>query len=61
MNITMKKKDDSFCSLAEWLFMENWVSQDIMKIEAKTNLYRNKEKNQINTNDEMTERLLFLL
>ena len=57
----MKKKDDGHCPLAEWLFMENWVSQDIMKIEAKTNLYRNKEKNQINTNDEMTERLLFLL
>ena len=57
----MKKKDDGHCSLGEWLFMENWVSQDIMKIEAKTNLYRNKEKNQINTNDEMTERLLFLL
>ena len=57
----MKKRDDGHCSLGEWLFMENWVSQDIMKIEAKTNLYRNKEKNQINTNDEMAERLLFLL
>lgn len=61
MNITMEKKDDSFCSLAEWLFTENWVSQDIMKIEVKTNLHQNKEKNQINTNEEMTERLLFLL
>jgi hypothetical protein len=61
MNIAMEKKEDSFCPIAEWLFMENWVSKDGMKIKEKTNLYQNKEKNLINTNNKMTERLLFLL
>jgi hypothetical protein len=54
-----RKKDDSHCSLTEWLFTENWVSQDSMKIEEKINLYQNKEKNQISSNYEMVERLLF--
>jgi hypothetical protein len=60
INITMKrKKDNSNFSLTEWLFAENWLSHGSIETQAGTNLYINKEENQISSNYKMIERLLF--
>ena len=55
------RTDVAYYTLTEWLFSANWVGQDSIKIKEKTNLYKNKEENEMGANCETAERLLFLL